>query len=118
MAYITPDSFPVRKKGASPHRREAEAPAEVRSEGFQRDAALFHGVDSRSGTRNETTLEANAARFHGYTPQSTRKQEPSRPADTTDYAQAKEKFYGVTPAETAHSSHSLDRARKQFYGDS
>ena len=116
MAYITPESFPVRKKGGSPQRVKADVPVEARSEGFLRDAALFHGADSRAGTK--TTFEANEARFHGSTPQSAKK--PSNPAESTQYAQAREKFYGVTPAETAQrqTSNSLDKARKQFYGDS
>jgi hypothetical protein len=118
MAYITPESFPVRKKGGSPQRVKADVPVEARSEGFLRDAALFHGADSRAGTRDQTTFVANEARFHGSTPQSTKK--PSNPAESTQYVQAREKFYGVTPAETAQrqTSHSLDKARKQFYGDS
>lgn len=118
MAYITPESFPVRKKGGSPQRVKAEVPAEARSEGFLRDAALFHGADSRAGSREQTTFEVNEARFHGSTPQSAKK--PSNPAESTQYVQARDQFYGVTPAETAkrQTSHSLDKARKQFYGDS
>jgi len=107
MAYITPQSFPVRKKGASPQRRKVETPVEARSEGFQRDAALFHGAD--------TQKQGSDARFAGATPKST-----GKAGETAEYAQAREQFYAVTPAEAAQrqTSRSLDKARKQFYGDS
>ena len=130
MAYITPESFPVRTRSPkrSPERgpvfsqkpvpepaprSPAPGPTAVDSYEFQKNAAIFHGSDSRlnSPSMQQMQFAANAARFHGSTPNPPRQppagppftppQQPSEAADMSlSYRANAHNFFGATPPDS------------------